>query len=238
MKINKLMIVASLFISMVVLEATAQTSDWANIKRYNEANKEVLQNQSSKENRVVFMGNSITEGWVKQHPDFFKDNNFVGRGISGQTTYQFLVRFRNDVIDLEPAVVVINGGINDIAENNYAYNEDLTFGNLVSMAELANANGIEVVMTSLVPSNRCGWRPQITDVAEKVASLNKRIEQYARENGYAYVDYFTPMVVAETGALDPAYSNDGVHPTSNGYLVMENVVLPVIQETLKKRNKK
>ena len=213
-------------------------SDWANLERYAAENHAIIENPDKQENLVVFLGNSITDYWPGVHPEFFADNNFVGRGISGQTTYQFLVRFRNDVVALHPAAVVINGGINDIAQNNYVYNEDITFGNLVSMAEIANANGIIVIMTSVLPSNRCGWRPDITDVAPKVASLNARIKEYAKKHGYAFIDYFTPMVYGEEGAINPAYSDDGVHPSPEGYTVMEQTALPIIKTTLKKKSKK
>lgn len=213
-------------------------SDWANLERYAAENRAIIENPDMQENLVVFLGNSITDYWPGVHPEFFADNNFVGRGISGQTTYQFLVRFRNDVVALHPAAVVINGGINDIAQNNYVYNEDITFGNLVSMAEIANANGIKVIMTSVLPSNRCGWRPDITDVAPKVASLNARIKEYAKKHGYAFIDYFTPMVYGEEGDINPAYSDDGVHPSPQGYTVMEQTALPIIKTTLKKKSKK
>lgn len=212
--------------------------DWANIGRYAADNRAIIENPDSLPNLVVFLGNSITDYWPGIHPEFFADNNFVGRGIGGQTTYQFLVRFRNDVVALNPAAVVINGGINDIAQNNYVYNEDITFGNLVSMAEIANANGIKVIMTSVLPSNRCYWRLDITDVAPKVASLNARIKEYAKKHGYAYIDYFTPMVLGDEGAINPAYSSDGVHPSPEGYTVMEQIALPVIQSTLKKKSQK
>lgn len=212
--------------------------DWANIGRYAADNRAIIENPDSLPGLVVFLGNSITDYWPGVHPEFFADNNFVGRGIGGQTTYQFLVRFRNDVVALNPAAVVINGGINDIAQNNYVYNEDITFGNLVSMAEIANANGIKVIMTSVLPSNRCYWRLDITDVAPKVASLNARIKEYAKKHGYAYIDYFTPMVFGDEGAINPAYSSDGVHPSPEGYTVMEQTALPVIQSTLKKKSKK
>lgn len=223
--------------SVASLSASAE-SDWANIERYNADNQLIISNPDKPADLVVFLGNSITDYWPGVHPDFFADNNFVGRGISGQTTYQFLVRFRNDVVALRPAAVVINGGINDIAQNNYVYNEDITFGNLVSMAEIANANGIKVIMTSILPSNRCYWRQDITDVAPKVASLNARIKEYAKQHGYAYIDYFTPMVYGEDGAINPAYSSDGVHPSPEGYTVMEQTALPIIKSTLRKKSKK
>lgn len=234
MKLASLLLTTICAVSPLVL--AAQTSDWASIGRYAADNASYLARADRPADAVVFLGNSITDGWPDSHPDFFAANNFIGRGIGGQTTYQFLVRFRSDVIDLAPAAVVINGGINDIAENNYAYNEDLTFGNLVSMVELARAAGIKVIMTTLVPSSRCGWNPAITDVAEKVASLNARIRAYAEANGIDLIDYFTPMVASDGRSLNPAYSNDGVHPTADGYTVMERAALPVIAKVLSKTN--
>lgn len=233
MKLTATNILLTIVCAVSPLGLAAQTSDWASIGRYSADNAAIRARADLPEGLVVFIGNSITDGWPDNHPGFFTANNFVGRGISGQTTYQFLVRFRSDVIDLAPAAVVINGGINDIAENNYAYCEDLTFGNLVSMVELARAAGIKVILTTLVPSSRCGWNPSITDVAEKVASLNARIRAYVEANYLPLIDYFTPMVASDGRALNPAYSNDGVHPTPDGYTVMERAALPVITQALK-----
>ena len=126
------------------VNVTAQKRDWANLQRYAKSDS-VIMRQFNNGKRVVFMGNSITEGWYRSHPDFFKNNGYIGRGIGGQTSFQFLVRFRQDVINLHPAVVVINAGTNDIAENTQAYNQDYTMGNIMSMVELAKANGINFI---------------------------------------------------------------------------------------------
>ena len=131
--------------------------------------------------RVVLMGDSITEIWPNNRPSFFDGTGIVGRGISGQVSAQMLLRFRKDVIDLHPDVVVINAGTNDVAENQGPYNEDFTFGNIVSMTELAKANGISVVLTSVLPAAAFRWRPAITDAADKIAALNARIRAYAAE---------------------------------------------------------
>ena len=144
-----------------------------------------------------------------------------------------LVRFRQDVIGLHPAVVVINAGTNDVAENQGPYNEDFTFGNIVSMTELAQANGIAVVLTSVLPAAAFRWRPAITDAAEKIAALNARIRAYAEKQGIPYVDYYSSLVVEDSSrALNPAYSNDGVHPVADGYVVMEPLVKKGISEAL------
>lgn len=222
-----------IFLSLALLSsslfAIAENPGWLHISTYADANK-TLQAQPNKGNRVIFLGNSITEGWVGHHPDFFKEHpNFHGRGISGETTIQFLNRFRDDVINNKPALVIINGGTNDIAENTGTYNEDFTFGNIVSMVELAKANKIKVILTSVLPVDVYPWRREITDAPQKISSLNARIKAYADANKIMYVDYYTPMVT-EGAALNKAYTNDGVHPTPAGYEVMEEIILKAIKK--------
>lgn len=213
-------------------ETMAQKHDqFANFKRYEQANKE-LPAPAKKEKRVVFMGNSITEEWVRIHPEFFKENGYIGRGISGQTTYQFLLRFRNDVINLKPKVIIINGGTNDVAENTGPFNLNNTFGNIASMAEIAKANNIKVILTSVLPASGFRWNKKITDAPERIEALNAKIKEYAKENKIPYVDYYTPMVTGEERALNPDYSKDGVHPTLEGYLVMEALIKPAIVKAL------
>ncbi|MBQ8443668.1 MAG: SGNH/GDSL hydrolase family protein [Bacteroides sp.] len=212
--------------------ANAQKHDeWANYKRYAKANEE-LPAPAKKEKRVIFMGNSITEGWVKIHPEFFKENNYIGRGISGQTSYQFLLRFRNDVIKLKPKLVIINAGTNDIAENSGPFNIDITFGNIASMAEIAKANKIKVILTSVLPAAGFRWNKKITDAPDRIEALNAKIKAYAKANKIPYVDYYQPMVNGTERALNPAYSKDGVHPTLEGYLVMEALIKPAIDKAL------
>lgn len=205
----------------------------ANIKRYAEANKQVPAKQK-KEKRVVFVGNSITEGWYNAHPDWFKQNNYLGRGISGQTSPQMLLRFQADVIDMEADVVVINAGTNDIAENTGKYHFSFTLGNIKSMAEIARANGIKVILTSVLPHNRFGWRPSIENVVQKVDELNAAIKAYAKENKIPYVDYNKEMR-NEKGGMKTELSKDGVHPYPDAYFVMESLVKPVIDKQLKKK---
>ncbi len=219
----------TLAISSISMLVSAQSPDWIHLGRYEAANKE-LQAQPNNGDRVIFLGNSITEGWVYLHPDFFKAHpNFHGRGISGETTSQFLSRFRDDVINNKPALVIINGGTNDIAGNTGPYNAELTFGNIVSMAELAKANGIKVILTSVLPVDVYPWSPSVENVPDKIKTLNDRIKNYAAKNKLIYVDYYTPMAT-ETLALNPAYSNDGVHPTPAGYDVMEEIILKAIKK--------
>ncbi len=222
---------ALLCLCLAWTEADAQNRDWANFKRYAKANQE-LPVPAKKEKRVVFMGNSITEGWVSNRPEFFKDNNYVGRGISGQTSYQFIVRFREDVINLLPKLVVINAGTNDAAENTGPFDADITMGNIISMVELAKANKIKVILTSVLPASGFGWNKKITDAADRIALLNEKIAAYAKANKIPYVDYYKEMVSGPERSLNPAYTKDGVHPTKEGYAVMEALIKPAIEKAL------
>lgn len=233
---SKAIVFAALFGVFCVLPMNGQKRtdiyDIANIKRYEAANKEIPAKQK-KEKRVVFMGNSITEGWAGAHPDWFKDNNYFGRGISGQTSPQMLLRFQADVVALEADVVVINAGTNDIAENTGVYHPSFTLGNIKAMAEIAKANGIKVILTSVLPHGGFRWNPSIKDVPQKVDALNAEIKAYAAENKIPYVDYNAEMR-DDKGAMKEGLSNDGVHPFPDTYLLMEALVKPVIDKQLKK----
>ena len=198
-------------------------NDWANFKRYSKANAEVTVKP-----KAVLMGDSITDGWFSQDPEFFKANNLLGRGISGQVTSHMLVRFRRDVIDHHPKYVVILAGINDIARNNGYISLDDTFGNIVSMCELAKANKIKPILCTLVPSNYIRWRPAITDTKEQVAALNKMIKEYAAKHHYKVVDYATVLADAQ-GNTRSDLSKDSVHPNLDGYKLMEAALLKVIK---------
>ena len=218
---------------VMAFDATAQKNaqEWGNYQYYAEKNIP-LRATSTVSGRVVFIGNSITEGWVNQHPDFFTKNGYIGRGISGQTSYQMLLRFREDVIALAPEVVVINAATNDIAENTGPYVEEYSFGNIASMADLARAHGIKVILTTTLPSDHFGWNSAITDAPAKIVALNNRLRAYAQEQGIPFVDYYTDMVRPEDGAQQPQYTGDGVHPNSQGYDVMEALIKPVIDGLL------
>ena len=235
---NKVMNIKSLGATLLVAFGLVLSScltyaqDWGGLQRFAAANA-ALAEPAAGQPRVVLMGDSITEEWLRLRPDFFSSNGYVGRGISGQVSAQMLVRFRQDVIDLKPAVVVVNAGTNDIAENQGPYSEDFAFGNIVSMTELAQAAGIAVVLTPVRPAAAFRWRPAITDAADKIAALNVRIKAYAAAKGIPYVDYYTPMVVSDPSrALNPSYSNDGVHPVPAGYEVMEPLVMEAIATAL------
>ena len=216
---------------MISLNSIAQVAqsnaDWANLKKYATKNQQ-LKPPAKGENRVVFMGNSITEFWRITDSAFFIKNNYIDRGISGQTTPQMLMRFRPDVIDLKPAVVVILAGINDIAENTGPITLENIYGNIISMVQLACANNIKVVVSSVLPANNFPWRPQIKP-AEKVIALNSMLEAYCKTNNIVYLDYYSNIVDDQKG-LDKKYTEDGVHPTLAGYKVME----PLVEQAIKK----
>lgn len=214
-------ILFTLFAALPLL-AAAQPRDWANYGRYAEANALL-----EKAPDVVFMGNSITDGWDDAHPEFFTDNNFACRGIGGQVSSQMLCRFRADVINLRPKAVVILAGTNDLALNNGPIDTEHIVENIVSMAELALAAGIRPILCSVLPAGAYPWRPEVTDVPGKIRDLNDRVRKYAEERGIEWVDYHTAMQ-AEDGSLRPEYTNDGVHPTRAGYDVMEQIILPVL----------
>lgn len=208
------------------LLAAGQQRDWANYGRYAEANAALATAPA-----VVFMGNSITDGWDNAHPEFFTDNNFACRGIGGQVSSQMLCRFRADVIDLRPKAVVILAGTNDIAGNNGPIESEHIAENIVSMAELALAAGIRPIICSVLPAAKYPWRPEVGSVPEKIRALNDRLRQYAAERGLTWVDYYSAMDAGD-GSMRSEYTRDGVHPTPEGYAVMEAVIRPALAEWL------
>ena len=206
--------------------------DWANFKRYRKSNEELIA-PSKKEKRVVFIGNSITDNWTRDHGIFFEKNpSYVNRGISGQTSSQMLVRFRPDVIELNPKVVVISAGTNDIAENRGPITINRIAGNIFSMAELAKQNGIKVILASVLPASSYSWCPSIIP-SDKIIELNKLIKKYAKENKIIYLDYYTPMVNENKGLIKEL-GRDTVHPNAAGYDIMEPLVNQAIKKALKK----
>lgn len=197
--------------------------DWANLRKYHSENLALLQSGFTP---IVFMGDSITEFWSNYNSTFFIENGFVNRGISGQTTSQMLLRFRQDVIQLRPSKVVILAGINDIAENTGPISIENIMGNIISMVELAKANHIEVVLCSVLPANKFDWNHKIQP-ADKVLELNKLIQKIAEENSLNHVDYYSNMVDGNNG-LKKIYGDDGVHPNKEGYKIMEQLLLKAI----------
>ncbi len=219
-----------LFICVIMTDnLTAQ--DWANLNRFKNENIK-LELPSSKENRVVFMGNSITEGWSKFSPEFFSNGQYINRGISGQTTPQMLLRFRQDVINLKPAVVVILAGTNDIAGNTGPSTLQMIMDNIISMVELAKSNNIKVILSSVLPAFDYPWNPGLNP-AEKIPMLNKMIENYAKNNNIIFLDYFSSMVDNRNG-LKAEYTIDGVHPNKAGYEIMIPLAEEAIQKALNK----
>ncbi len=208
--------------------------DFANITRFDKANLE-LKLHTKPDNRVVFMGNSITEGWVQIRPEFFKDRDYINRGIGGQTTPQMLLRFRQDVIDVNPKAVVILAGTNDIAGNTGYTSLETIIGNIKSMAEIANANDIKVIISSVLPAIEYLWKPGL-DPASKIITINKAIKAYAEEKNFIYLDYYSAMVDDKGGLKVPDYTaaNDLVHPNKAGYLVMEKLAQKAIDKALTK----
>lgn len=199
---------------------TAQ--DWPNLKRYLNENDNLVVDK----NRIVFMGDSITEGWLKFDPDFFSGKPYINRGIGGQTTPQMLLRFRQDVINLQPKIVVILAGINDIAGNTGPSTLEMILNNIISMAQLAKANSISVILSSVLPANNFYWNPG-TKPAEKVIALNQMIQHYTQTNVIPYVDYHTSMKDSEDG-LRKEYGPDGVHPNTEGYKVMGEILEKIL----------
>ena len=225
-----------LFVYLIICSALFTDAQDINksvrLDRYGEANS-ALPAPSKGEKRVVFIGNSITEGWVNVRPEFFKSNNYIGRGIGGQTSSQLLLRFRRDVINLQPVAVVINIGTNDIAQNTGVYNPDFTLDNIKSMAELAQVNGIKVILSSVTPAKGYPWNKDITEVPEKIMDLNRKIKAYAKAKHFAYIDYF-PAMRDENNGLKSIYGDDGVHPNAEGYKVMEQKAKEVIDSFIRK----
>lgn len=219
----------AMILCLLFVETDAWCQDWPGLDRYREENAS-LGPPVPGENRVVFMGNSITEFWSQHSPGFFNVKPYINRGISGQTSPQMLLRFRADVIDLEPAVVVILAGINDIAGNTGPSTLKMILDNIVSMAELAMANGIKVVLCSVLPAREFDWSPG-REPAEKIIALNDMIRDYAGENNIIYLDYYSSMV-DEWNGLKEAYSEDGVHPNAAGYRIMEPLAEQAIIKAL------
>ena len=202
--------------------------DFANLAHFRAADQR-LGPPSEGTDRVVFLGDSITEGWNLQKS--FPGKPYINRGISGQTTSQILLRFRQDVIDLQPKGVVILAGTNDLAGNTGPVRLTQVEGNIASMAQLGRANDIGVVLCSLLPTVHYWWHPQVPNPAPRIAALNRWIQAYAARHHYVYVNYYRAMKTAD-GALKHNLSPDGVHPSATGYAVMAPLAQAGIDEAL------
>ena len=207
----------------------AQLADWAQLSRYTADNRTLPKDATG---RVVFYGDSITDAWGRSRGSFFPGKPYVNRGISGQTTPQMLVRFRQDVIDLHPVAVVILAGTNDIAGNTGPETPEMIENNFKSMADLAKANGIRVIVSSILPVADYPWKPGLKP-ALKIQSLNNWLAGYCVTHGLTYLDYYTAMA-DENGGMKPGLSSDGVHPTAAGYAIMEPLAQAAIDRTIGK----
>jgi lysophospholipase L1-like esterase len=229
MNINKTTLIF-LFMSILInaqetfIQGGGSLMDWANLKKYQKSNEELIKTTDS--NRVVFMGNSITEGWGSFDKGFFLDNPFVNRGISGQTTPQMLVRFKPDVINLNPKSVVIMAGINDIAGNTGPITIENTADNIISMAEIAIANDVSVYICSTMPAIDFPWSPGL-EPGPKVVRLNSILKNYCAKKDITYVDYYSVMSDSNGGLKVPEFTSadDLVHPNLAGYKVMGEIIL-------------
>lgn len=211
----------------VYIQGGGTLDDWANLKKYKNENEELIKN--NQRDAVVFMGNSITEGWSYFSPDFFIENQFINRGIGGQTTPQMLIRFKPDVVSLKPKSVVILAGINDIAGNTGPMKIKNIADNIFSMAEIAKANKIKVYICSVLPAKDFPWSPGLNP-SKKVIKLNKMLIDYCYKNNIKYVDYYSKMNDGKGGLKVPEYTSkdDLVHPNKRGYSVMESVILDAL----------
>ena len=218
-----------IFLLSIFMGQNTEAQDWANLNKYQNENA-TLHPLTAGQKRIVFMGDSITEFWSVLNPKFFAGKPYVNRGISGQTTPQMLIRFGPDVIALKPSLIILMAGINDIAGNTGPSTLEMIANNIFSMAELAKANNIKLILCSVLPAYDFPWSSG-KQPAEKVASLNKMIQKYANDNGILYLDYYSAMVNEQKG-LNSAYSDDGVHPNKAGYEVMNPLLEKAIAKVL------
>ena len=204
--------------------------DLPNLSQYQDENRLVGLPEKGKQ-RVVFMGDSITEEWSNLYADYFDTEGYINRGIGGQTTPQMLIRFKPDVIDLEPDIVVILAGTNDIAGNTGPSNVKMITDNIFSMAELARAHQIKVVLSSILPVFEYEWAKEIKDVPATIDSVNDELKKYVNDHGLVYLDYFSSMVDERKG-LNKDYTYDGVHPNQDGYILMSSLAEKVLSRLL------
>jgi lysophospholipase L1-like esterase len=213
----------------IVIFTNMNAQDWANVARFKAENERVIENKAPV--KLVFMGNSITEGWKSFDPNFFNSTDYVNRGIGGQTTPQMLIRFKQDVLDLKPKGVVILAGTNDIAGNTGPMSIQEIYNQIESMAGLAALNKIEVFLCSVLPVYDYPWKPGLKP-APKIVALNEMLKKLAGEKNYLYIDYFSEMSDDKNG-LKASLGADGVHPNEKGYEIMKRVLLNTIGPSFK-----
>ena len=208
----------------------AENSDWANLGYYGKRNRE-LGLPDENEKRIVFMGDSITEEWSTLYPEFFSGNYYINRGIGGQTTPQMLIRFKPDAIDLKPYAIIILAGTNDIAGNTGPSTVRMITDNIFSMAELAIAYEIKVVLASILPVYQYPWVDDVLDPPSVIDSINSKIKDYVENKGLIYLDYYSSMVDDRKG-LKLEFTGDGVHPNEAGYRAMSVITDEIISQVL------
>ena len=213
-----------------VATQAADELDWPNLERYR-AENEKLKTSGTDKIRTVFMGDSITVGWSLNDPGFFSRNNFVNRGISGQTSPQMLIRFKQDAIHLSPELIIINAGTNDIAANTGPASPEMIIDNICSMAEIGLKNDIRIALSTILPVYKYPWNEKVTNVPDRIFEVNTALKKYSEKHSLIFIDYFSSMVNKKRG-LKSAYGVDGVHPTKQGHEVMSNVVKNTIPGTL------
>jgi lysophospholipase L1-like esterase len=213
---------------MELARMKAQVEDGSQLARYRAADGSI---SGTEEGRVVFYGDSMTEFWVSDGGRFFPGKPYVNRGISGQTTLQMLVRFRQDVVDLHPLVVVILAGTNDLERDTEPTGSVMVEDNFRSMTEIAKVNGIRVILASILPVAKYPWRPEVQDPAGKVKQLNAWLKSYCAQEKLTYLDYWTAMADKD-GGMKPGISLDGVHPNGAGYAIMERLAEAAIAKAV------
>lgn len=221
--------VYSISISLYAQNREKMETDWPNLQYYKEANQNIIKNAAWPD--VVFMGNSITEGWYSLHPEFFTENNYANRGIGGQTSPQMLLRFMQDVIALKPRAVVILAGTNDIAGNTGPATRESITNNIKAMAQLSSVNGIEVILCSILPVYEYPWSPGV-DPVPRIREINTWMKEFAKEHAHTYLDLFSPMARLD-GGMKVEYSSDGVHPNLKAYRALEPILQKSIESVLR-----
>lgn len=207
----------------------SQLQDWPNLARYRDADA-ALKAPAPGEQRVVFLGDSITDRWGRKVGEFFPAKPYINRGISGQTTPQMLIRFQQDVVNLHPAAVILLGGTNDIARNTGPSTPEMIEDNVASMAAIAKENGIKMIIASILPAARYHWRPEIKG-AQEIREVNQWLKTFCYQHGLVYIDYYSAMA-DEAGGMRPGLSSDEVHPTEKGYAIMAPLAEAAIQKAL------